>query len=565
MAKTVKSVLMIDFDSVRRSLDRIDPLAGAGFATRSGDWLEAFERGELITPRKPRRILIRRCFADPEMLEDGSADLIAAGFDIVECPPRSGGRSSAEVHLAIDAVDALGSDADYDEFIILSGESDLAPLLMRLKGDNRATAIYSDAGAKPGQDQFADGILTAQVLAEFIAGDDTEGLQPVSRDKIEAFARRVCAATSVPLLSPRSYGELFRHLAHEIGTNGYSFQTTAKSVADRLSEAGRNVARRQVVFVVKGLAFKGHVFSKDDSAEVLAAVFMEQARYLIKSAGVKLDGSDERLLNAWLVQRAKAQSKPAGNAEPKPGTSGAPTDALKHSKKKTRPPRPAVKKKAARPEPSPPPAPASTPPVAPGNEVPIPAPPDMRADAAVREENRKGRTAGEIKADIAARISRSLREKKAARSKREAEETASPAKPKGRRKSSPPSRAREPAPPRAEEPVLPRAEEPPPPDMPAPKEDTPQIDSAPLESSILAAIAEAVDVLVEGDADTPATGTPVTDTPVRDASQDSKTAEPAAQPPSAPASEEGEESDDIGDEIQRIIASYQRDRDPEAK
>ena len=73
--------------------------------------------------------------------------------------------------------------------------------------------------------------------------------------------QRSASATNVPLFAPRTFADLFRHLVEEVTENGYHFQKTAENVATRMTDTGRNVSRRQVVFVVKGLALKGHVSS----------------------------------------------------------------------------------------------------------------------------------------------------------------------------------------------------------------------------------------------------------------------------------------------------------------
>ena len=75
-----------------------------------------------------------------------------------------------------------------------------------------------------------------------------------------------------------------------------------------------------------------------------------------------------------------------------------------------------------------------------------------------------------------------------------------------------------------------------------------------LESSILAAIAEAVDVLVEDSSDD--------ERPSREPPAKQRPASPArpAEHPQPEAEPEDPESNDIGDQIQRIIASYNRNR-----
>jgi hypothetical protein len=80
-----------------------------------------------------------------------------------------------------------------------------------------------------------------------------------------------------------------------------------------------------------------------------------------------------------------------------------------------------------------------------------------------------------------------------------------------------------------------------------------------LESSILAAIAQAVDVLIEDShAETGENPAAATTPPPPPRDKEPPPAPVEAQPDQSPS--EGGESDDIGDEIQRIIASYSRAR-----
>jgi hypothetical protein len=80
-------------------------------------------------------------------------------------------------------------------------------------------------------------------------------------------------------------------------------------------------------------------------------------------------------------------------------------------------------------------------------------------------------------------------------------------------------------------------------------------DADEVENSILAAIAEAVDVLVE-DRSTDAVPTPKAE----NGKGRDETATAATPQPPAPPAQPDEDSDDIGDEIQRILASYSQGR-----
>jgi hypothetical protein len=122
-----------------------------------------------------------------------------------------------------------------------------------------------------------------------------------AREELSDLARRIHDATKVPLYAPATYAELFKFLTEEVAANGYHFQQTAENVANRLTEAGRNVTKRQIGFVVKGLALKGHSFTAEDKPEALAAGFREQVLYLAGNADLKLSERDKELVAAWIV------------------------------------------------------------------------------------------------------------------------------------------------------------------------------------------------------------------------------------------------------------------------
>jgi len=364
MTAPIKSVLFVDYDSLYLSLRARDPGMARRFALRPGVWLEAIEAGLLLEPRGEeiarRRILMRRCYADPKLLGKARSAFTGHGFQIVDCPPLPGReRNSAEIHMVLDTIDALAHQTGFEEFILLSADSDLTPVIYRLRSYNRSTVIYSTLTTSSGYRAIADGALDEQALIALLAPtadgetpettdeaeeDNAQGRPHGSeRDGLAGLARRVHQATNVPLFSPRVYGELFRALTREVAENGYHFQTTAENVAARLTANGRNASRRQIAFVVKGLALKGHVFSTSDSPEKLAEAFKEQVLYLARNAGVEIDEGMETLISTWIVGRdgsAPAAALPPPEA---PLVAAVP-----------------VERPAPRPIPSPPPMPAAS-------------------------------------------------------------------------------------------------------------------------------------------------------------------------------------------------------------
>ena len=321
MADPVKCVLLVDYDGLRRSLaaeagdDVADRLTGG-----LDDWAGAIESGELIGPAGATRTLaLRRCYINRAEAADAAKAYEQAGFEIVD----GDGATSPDLRIAVDAMDAVIDAAGPTDIVLLATAPDLSPLVERLQARGHRVVIYADDSTAADYRAAADVVLGAADFAAFL----TEGRLPeapaaksaVERGKIEAFAREIHAATSIPLFSPKTFAELFHHLAEEVTASGYHFQDTARNVADRLESSGRNVTPRQVVFVVKGLALKGHVFSTTDTAKSLAEVFREQARYLIGGAGITLDEEREALLAAWI---AAPGDRPRSAGAGTPGETG---------------------------------------------------------------------------------------------------------------------------------------------------------------------------------------------------------------------------------------------------
>ncbi|MBN8999839.1 MAG: NYN domain-containing protein, partial [Rhizobiales bacterium] len=365
MTAAIKTVLFVDYDSLYLSLRARDPGMARRFASQPSAWIEAIESGLLITPQGDpparRRILMRRVYADPKLLGKARQAFATQGFQIVDCPPLPGReRNSAEIQIVLDTVDALGHQTGFEEFVLLSADSDLTPVVFRLRSYNRSTTIYASAMTPASYRAVADGAIEEAALMAVLAptpdaespeadetdDDATGGRAAGERDDLASLARRIHHATNVPLFPPRVYAELFRALSHEIAENGYHFQATAENVAARLVASGRNASRRQVAFVVKGLALKGHVFSVTDTPERLAEVFKEQVLYLARNAGVEIDEGMETLISTWIVGRETGNA-PAALPPPTPAPVQVPTQIAAAPAPAERP--------AQRPIPSPPP------------------------------------------------------------------------------------------------------------------------------------------------------------------------------------------------------------------
>ncbi len=169
----IRTALFVDFDQVYGGLYRIRPEAAERFATQPDKWLRFFEEGRHVggfgdgEDPTQRVILVRKCYLNPvgsvrnsapgpfrngvpgrdtaESFSKYRAYFTRAAFSVVDCPPlTSRGKNSADIVMAMDIIDALGHKTHFEEFIILSGDADFTPVLLRLREHDRATTILGD-------------------------------------------------------------------------------------------------------------------------------------------------------------------------------------------------------------------------------------------------------------------------------------------------------------------------------------------------------------------------------------------------------------------------------------
>ena len=170
--KPPRAALYVDFDNVFMALLRWDERAAYAFGERPDAWLAWLEgRIEGGAPTT-RRTLIRRCYLNPGGYHDFQmgravaryrlgrdlrnrtyfgefrAAFVQAGFDVVDCPPVAYLKNSADMKMALDIRDALDHRTLFDEFVILSGDSDFLPALARLRAHDRRITILAQDTAK---------------------------------------------------------------------------------------------------------------------------------------------------------------------------------------------------------------------------------------------------------------------------------------------------------------------------------------------------------------------------------------------------------------------------------
>jgi uncharacterized LabA/DUF88 family protein len=178
-----RAALYVDFDNVFSSLAALDEWAAWSFAANPARWLGWLAQA---LPGGPRRILVRRCYLNPagwtEPEPGGSfanwlgqprvyysrfrADFVRAGFTVVDCPRLARLKNAADIVMTLDLVDALAHPTRFDEFLILSGDSDFTPLLHRLREHDRRTLVVTHDTSAPAFRAATDVLIPLRDFAE---------------------------------------------------------------------------------------------------------------------------------------------------------------------------------------------------------------------------------------------------------------------------------------------------------------------------------------------------------------------------------------------------------------
>jgi hypothetical protein len=213
------SALFVDYDNIYLSLKRKSEEAAKRFAKDAHTWLREIEAGNLITAtnalfgNQPRRIAMNRCYGNPvprRNAHDNSTDMnsfpfvrhhfLRAGFEVIDCPPLTAQlKNSADIRMVMDIRDLLMHDTYFDEFIILSGDADFTPVLIRLRAHARRTVIFANEFTAAPYTAICDGEVRESSLMELIlAGElpaEGTGELPAapSRDRIEDARRQILA------------------------------------------------------------------------------------------------------------------------------------------------------------------------------------------------------------------------------------------------------------------------------------------------------------------------------------------------------------------------------------
>jgi hypothetical protein len=172
----IRSAVFVDFDNIYLGLQREDPNAAEQFATNPSHWLQWLQEKLLNSTgdegvRQKRKILFRRCYLNPSQFGRFRPYFTRSAFEVVDCPPlTSGGKTSADIQMVMDILDALGHATRFEEFIILSGDADFTPMLLRLSKHDRRSAVLAIGPASVAYKAACDLLIDQDTFLEEAIG-----------------------------------------------------------------------------------------------------------------------------------------------------------------------------------------------------------------------------------------------------------------------------------------------------------------------------------------------------------------------------------------------------------
>ena len=162
------SALYIDFDNIYIRLAEQGQDIADNFATNPEQWLAWLEESaDLIRKEETRQILVRKCYLNPNSFNRFRPFFVTSAFNVIDCPPLTKlGKTSADIHMVLDIVEALDATPGYDEFIIFSGDADFTPLLIKLREKAKKTIILSVGAASPAYKSAATILIDEQIFID---------------------------------------------------------------------------------------------------------------------------------------------------------------------------------------------------------------------------------------------------------------------------------------------------------------------------------------------------------------------------------------------------------------
>lgn len=237
--RRLRSAMFVDFDNVYSGLQRLDSDAAKSFAEEPARWVESLTAGADEDGPYTRRFLVRKCYLNPASFSRYRPYFTRAGFQVVDCPSLTQqGKSSADINLVLDAVDALSAATHFDEFVFLSADADFTPLITRCRAADRQVTIITSGPASAAYRAVADAVIAPESFIELLTiAEPTETDFDVADDPelvIAGQAPSAAALHSSPEAAQNAVNQLVRTATRPVA------MATAASIALRADSSIRD-------------------------------------------------------------------------------------------------------------------------------------------------------------------------------------------------------------------------------------------------------------------------------------------------------------------------------------
>ena len=188
------------------------------------------------------RIVVKRAYCDWQRFEEAVTPLHELGIELIEIPDRAyTGKNSADIRLAVDAMEMCLTKNHIDTFAVLSGDSDFSPLVSKLREFNKtvigvgmreATStlltevcdefiFYEDIVSAGGVPAYEDRVPKEKLACYKLMLETVDALQRETDSIIRASLIKDTMRRKQPQFSERSYGyRSFTELLREAASFG---------------------------------------------------------------------------------------------------------------------------------------------------------------------------------------------------------------------------------------------------------------------------------------------------------------------------------------------------------
>ncbi|WP_142029146.1 NYN domain-containing protein [Arthrobacter sp. SLBN-112] len=175
----IRAAMFVDFDNVFTGLQAIDPEAAKRFAEDPKHWAEALSAGD--SGKSARRFLIRNCYLNPTVYSKYRTYWTRAGFRVIDCPSLTQrGKSSTDINLVLDAMDALSGSVGIEEFFLASADADFTSLIQRFRAADRMTTVIAAGAVAFAYREMADHVVESHDFVAILNGTAGEPIHAVA-------------------------------------------------------------------------------------------------------------------------------------------------------------------------------------------------------------------------------------------------------------------------------------------------------------------------------------------------------------------------------------------------